>query len=87
MGSVDLHPNHKFYIKRLIWTREGGKCFYCHTELKFKSATIDHIIPKSMNGPLTVDNTVCACKQCNNKRGHGSARQFLKKTKKQREGR
>jgi len=32
--------------------------------------TADHIIPKSLGGPTTLDNLQCMCRKCNNKKGN-----------------
>ncbi len=43
-------------------------CYYCHTDLDFKSATMDHIIPISRGGRSTKGNLVPACADCNLKK-------------------
>lgn len=61
-----------------IFRRDGGCCVYCgiatYRLQKGLSrspnlATLDHVVPRSMGGPLTQENLVLACQACNNARG------------------
>jgi len=61
-----------------IFAREGGRCFYCGVETHRLGkglsrsptlATLDHVVPRSMDGPLTRENLVLCCQACNNRRG------------------
>lgn len=70
--------------------RDGCKCRHCQTDVYFpwmvskqyhrnnraRSATFDHIIPKSQGGTYHLSNGMIACKQCNNARGDMSVEQF-----------
>ena len=61
-------PFRKIMLSRKnIITRDGHRCQYCGT--KRGAMTIDHIIPKKLNGSDTWDNMTCACVRCNNKKG------------------
>jgi len=62
--SVGKRPS-----KKSIWSRDGGKCQYCSKKLSVKECTIDHVIPKSKNGPHVWENVVIACRKCNQKKG------------------
>ena len=50
--------------RKNIITRDGHRCQYCGTTRG--SMTIDHVIPRKMNGSDTWENMVCACIRCNN---------------------
>ncbi len=61
-----------------IFARDGGCCVYCGVETRRLQkglsrspdlATLDHVVPRSMGGPLTQENLVLACQACNNVRG------------------
>jgi 5-methylcytosine-specific restriction endonuclease McrA len=52
-----------------IYERDAGKCHLCHRPVSRKTFTLDHIIPKSLNGPGTWENLALAHKSCNSKRG------------------
>lgn len=62
--------------KRNLLVRDGFKCSYCESKLSMRSATVDHIIPRSKGGLNTLDNTVASCKTCNNLKGDMSLSKF-----------
>ena len=75
-------------VRRLLWERQGGKCYYCaqptafierkHGTLRKNEATLDHIIPLASGGRKAPTlNCVVACNQCNQERGTTDARIFL----------
>jgi len=43
------------------------KCAYCGSE---EELTLDHITPRSKGGVDRLTNVICACKKCNNSKGH-----------------
>jgi 5-methylcytosine-specific restriction endonuclease McrA len=55
------------WSKRNICIRDNYTCAYCG--IKDRKMTVDHVVPKAMGGKNSFENTVCACKQCNNKKG------------------
>ncbi|HDT15506.1 MAG TPA: HNH endonuclease [Firmicutes bacterium] len=55
------------FSKKAIFIRDNFRCQYCKTYVS--KPTIDHVIPKSKNGPTTWTNVVTACHKCNNKKG------------------
>jgi 5-methylcytosine-specific restriction endonuclease McrA len=68
-----------------IYARDGGCCVYCGIPARQPGrgvkrgpdlATLDHVLPKSVGGPLTRDNLVLACSACNNERGTMEAEAF-----------
>lgn len=67
----------KAFVKRSVFRREGGACFWCSVPLPYKDGTVDHIVTKGRGGKRTVDNSVYACRPCNEKRGAISAISFL----------
>lgn len=71
--------------RRIPWTRRGVfrrdryTCIYCGITpgqkrngrvLTPSDFTIDHIVPVSRGGESTWNNTACACKWCNRKKGN-----------------
>lgn len=56
------------YSKYNVHARDQWECQYCSKKLTSKTATIDHIIPKSRGGENTWENTVTACARCNCKK-------------------
>lgn len=70
-------PGQALKVKRLF-AQQQGRCYYCpdhmyltlnHLDNGKKRATFDHIIPKSHGGTNQMLNGVCACRNCNQKRG------------------
>jgi len=68
-----------------IFARDGGRCVYCGVEThrlakglsrSASLATLDHVVPRSMGGPLNAANLVLACQACNNQRGVMDAAEF-----------
>jgi 5-methylcytosine-specific restriction endonuclease McrA len=61
-------PFKKIILSRKnILRRDGHRCQYCgRSDL---SLTIDHVLPLSRGGEDTWENLVCACVQCNNRKG------------------
>ncbi|MEO0079250.1 MAG: HNH endonuclease [candidate division WOR-3 bacterium] len=54
--------------KRNILRRDRNTCQYCGRRLAVM--TTDHVIPKSMGGTESWDNLVCACPECNARKGN-----------------
>lgn len=60
------------YHKREVFKRDGYRCVYCSSALDAKTATIDHVVPRSAGGLTSYDNTVAACSRCNSLKGSKS---------------
>ena len=71
-----LHSISHLYNRKIPWSkqnifiRDEYHCQYCGFEVTKKTASIDHIIPKSKGGKNSFLNTVCACKDCNSKKSN-----------------
>lgn len=53
-----------------ILVEQKYKCYYCGCELTIKTATMDHVIPRSKTNRLHSSvNCVVACQPCNSKKG------------------
>lgn len=59
-----------FYVldREKLLKEQGNKCFYCKKNLTKKTATMDHVIPKSKTKYHSTANCVVACQQCNQKK-------------------
>jgi len=55
------------WSKRNVCIRDNYTCGYCG--IKSRKMTVDHVVPKAHGGKNSFENTVCACKKCNNKKG------------------
>ncbi|MGQ9678907.1 MAG: HNH endonuclease [bacterium] len=54
--------------KRNILRRDNNTCQYCG--IRGAVMTTDHVIPKAMGGADSWENLVCACPQCNTRKGN-----------------
>jgi 5-methylcytosine-specific restriction endonuclease McrA len=62
----NLHRDVPFN-KRNVMKRDKFTCQYCGaTDV---AMTVDHVIPRSLGGPNSWENLVCACKKCNSIKG------------------
>lgn len=54
--------------KRNILRRDNFQCQYCSKRIG--AMTTDHIVPKGKGGSDSWENLVCACAECNSKKGN-----------------
>jgi 5-methylcytosine-specific restriction endonuclease McrA len=72
---------------RILSEQQNHRCCYCGVRTWCRQhekegsldmlATVEHIVPKSQGGPLSMDNLVMACHKCNRRRGDANAYIFL----------
>ncbi len=65
----------------LVWSKYGGRCFYCGCVLEVDEIEIDHAYPKSKGGPDHFDNFVAACGPCNRRKRTTPINKFVTKAK------
>lgn len=71
MPSVIVLTEYKHFKKYAKWSkfniklRDDFKCQYCGKRFSERALTIDHVKPKSHGGKHGWDNSVAACKPCN----------------------
>lgn len=53
--------------RKLVYSRDAGKCQYCDKNLGLNQAMFDHVIPWP-EGATHVDNLVVCCGYCNKKK-------------------
>jgi 5-methylcytosine-specific restriction endonuclease McrA len=59
------------FSKQNVFLRDGYVCQYCgDSTLNKRSATLDHVLPVSLGGKTTFENSVCACAPCNANKGN-----------------
>jgi len=63
------------FNRRNIYARDASRCQYCGKKFPTSELSLDHVIPRSMGGRATWENLVCACTQCNAKKGGRTPRQ------------
>jgi len=58
------------FSKQNVFARDNGRCQYCGVRLSLKTATYDHVLPRSRGGKTTWGNIVIACQRCNGLKGN-----------------
>lgn len=53
--------------RKEIFRRDNYTCQYCGSSTR--TLTIDHVVPRHLNGPHTWENVVTACSTCNHEKG------------------
>lgn len=57
------------FNRRNIFARDRNQCQYCGNYFPTSELSLDHVLPRSQDGPTTWENIVCACVDCNIKKG------------------
>lgn len=63
--------------RREILIRDNMTCHYCGKIGTFSDLCVDHVIPKASGGDNSDSNLVCACLQCNSRKGSMPAADFF----------
>ena len=64
-------------LRAFVIHRDNSTCRYCGK--KAKPVELDHVVPRSLNGPNTPWNLVVSCHKCNQRKGNKSLAEFLKR--------
>jgi 5-methylcytosine-specific restriction endonuclease McrA len=68
--SCDKLPAQRVKLnRRNLFARDHNQCQYCGSRFPTNELSIDHVVPRSQNGPDTWQNLVCACVRCNSRKG------------------
>lgn len=57
------------FNRRNIFARDENRCQYCGKKFPTSSLSLDHVLPRSQGGGASWENIVCACLDCNIKKG------------------
>lgn len=57
------------FTRRNIFFRDRNRCQYCGRTFAQKRLNLDHVVPLSRGGRSSWDNVVCACIECNSRKG------------------
>jgi 5-methylcytosine-specific restriction endonuclease McrA len=63
------------FNRRNIFARDNNQCQYCGKKFPTSELSLDHVIPRSQGGTSTWENIVCACVNCNVKKGGRTPRE------------
>jgi 5-methylcytosine-specific restriction endonuclease McrA len=69
-------PKHTVkFNRRNIFARDNNQCQYCGRKFPTTELSLDHVIPRSQGGKSTWENIVCACVNCNVRKGGRTPKQ------------
>lgn len=57
------------FNRRNIFARDENRCQYCGKRFPTSELSIDHVLPLSRGGRAAWTNVVCACTNCNKRKG------------------
>lgn len=57
------------FNRRNVFARDENRCQYCGKRFPTSELTLDHVVPRSQGGLTTWENIVCACVDCNVRKG------------------
>ncbi len=57
------------FNRRNIFARDANRCQYCGKKFGTSELSLDHVLPRSQQGPTTWENIVTCCIACNVKKG------------------
>lgn len=63
------------FTRRNIFFRDRNRCQYCGGVFSQKRLNLDHVIPRSHGGTSCWENVVCACIECNSRKGSRTPRE------------
>jgi len=69
LGYDKLPQSNVKFNRRNIFARDENRCQYCGKRFPMSELSLDHIVPKAHNGRTTWTNIVCACTECNKRKG------------------
>ena len=69
-------PRHTVkFNRRNIFARDNNQCQYCGKRFATSELSLDHVVPRSQGGQSTWENIVCACIDCNVRKGGRTPKQ------------
>ena len=57
------------FTRRNIFFRDRNRCQYCGRTFVQRRLNLDHVVPLSRGGATSWTNVVCACIECNSRKG------------------
>jgi len=57
------------FNRKNIFARDKNKCQYCGKKVPTSELSLDHVIPRTQGGISSWKNIVCACTNCNKRKG------------------
>lgn len=63
------------FNRRNVFARDGNRCQYCGDRFPTSELSLDHVVPRSQDGPTNWQNIVCSCVTCNVRKGGRTPKQ------------
>jgi len=57
------------FNRRNIYARDENRCQYCGAKFASSELSLDHVVPRSLDGNSSWENIVCCCVKCNVRKG------------------
>jgi 5-methylcytosine-specific restriction endonuclease McrA len=74
--AYEKMPKHTVkFNRRNIFARDNNQCQYCGRKFPTPELSLDHVTPRSQGGQSTWENIVCACVNCNVRKGGRTPKQ------------
>lgn len=68
--NYDRLPRRALRLNRhTVFARDGHRCQYCGRRFPTGELSLDHVVPRSRGGGTSWENVVCACLDCNVRKG------------------
>lgn len=68
--KYDRYPRNVVkFNRRNIFLRDENRCQFCGKKFNTHQLSLDHVVPRSRGGQTTWENIVCACLECNVRKG------------------
>ena len=68
--SYDKVPRQTLrFNRRNLFARDANHCQYCGKVFPTSELSLDHVVPRSRGGDTSWENIVCACVNCNVRKG------------------
>jgi 5-methylcytosine-specific restriction endonuclease McrA len=69
-------PRHAVkFNRRNIFARDNNQCQFCGKRFSTTELSLDHVVPRSQGGVSSWENIVCACIDCNVRKGGRTPKQ------------
>jgi 5-methylcytosine-specific restriction endonuclease McrA len=75
LGYEKLPKQTVKFNRRNIFARDNNQCQFCGRKFPTSELSLDHVIPRSQGGQSTWENIVCACVECNVRKGGRTPKQ------------
>jgi 5-methylcytosine-specific restriction endonuclease McrA len=75
LGYEKLPKQTVKFNRRNIFARDNNQCQFCGRKFPTSELSLDHVVPRSQGGQSTWENIVCACVECNVRKGGRTPKQ------------